>query len=365
MRTSRLIFFSVVVLTASWCVLSLPACESEAPAGSALSAADVTRSDGASGGAVADTTPAVKDTTATTPDPGGPASDPGAGAPDPGAAAPDPGATAPDSGETAPDPGETATDAGTPELCGNGECDEGEDPCTCPADCLSMDTCCEALDCPQPKCGPCCKAECKDFKCAEPIWLEPCCWNNKCEEGETYESCPQDCPNPCGDEVCAADEDPCSCPDDCPVGAGSAGDACCSADDCSQPRCGPCCKVHCTDYQCTEPIWLEPCCWNNKCEEGETHETCPLDCPAPSEDCDDYYACDGNDDCVKANAGCCSCSMGGQSVAVAASCVDELRADLNCPPELNCIAMYNCDDSVAVCKEGRCVLEGGRSEPIE
>ena len=280
MRTSRLIFFSVVVLTASWCVLSLPACESEAPAGSALSAADVTRSDGASGGAVADTTPAVKDTTATTPDPGGPASDPGAGAPDPGAAAPDPGATAPDSGETAPDPGETATDAGTPELCGNGECDEGEDPCTCPADCLSMDTCCEALDCPQPKCGPCCKAECKDFKCAEPIWLEPCCWNNKCEEGETY-------------------------------------------------------------------------------------ETCPLDCPAPSEDCDDYYACDGNDDCVKANAGCCSCSMGGQSVAVAASCVDELRADLNCPPELNCIAMYNCDDSVAVCKEGRCVLEGGRSEPIE
>jgi len=85
---------------------------------------------------------------------------------------------------------------------------------------------------------------------------------------------------PCGNAVCDVGENPCSCPEDCPVGAGSAGEACCSAMDCAQPNCGPCCVVQCVSFACTEPIWLDDCCGNGKCEAGEDSASCPADCPA-------------------------------------------------------------------------------------
>ena len=134
MRNPKLLLVSAVDLSATWCALSLPACESDTPAGSSLSKQDVTQSDTASGGAVEDTAPAAKDTAATSTDPGAASPDPGQISPDPGTTTPDPGESKLDPGEATPDPGETSTDAGTPDLCGNGECDEGEDPCACPAD---------------------------------------------------------------------------------------------------------------------------------------------------------------------------------------------------------------------------------------
>ena len=82
-------------------------------------------------------------------------------------------------------------------------------------------------------------------------------------------------------------------------------------------------------------------------------------------DCADYYACTENEDCVKTNAGCCPCNMGGQSTALNASCVDEWADQLNCRPDINCMAVYRCDNSVAVCQNERCVLEGGGVGPIE
>jgi hypothetical protein len=104
--------------------------------------------------------------------------------------------------------------ADTVESCGNGTCDEEEDPCSCPDDCLIMDeTCCSESDCPQPSCGPCCKVLCEDFQCAQPLWEEPCCWNSACEEGEDFESCPEDCY--CGNGTCDDSETVINCPDDC------------------------------------------------------------------------------------------------------------------------------------------------------
>ena len=206
-----------------------------------------------------------------------------------------------------------------PQPCGDGLCGSDEDPCTCPEDCLTEGACCESSDCPQPLCGSCCVVQCVDHTCSGDIWLDDCCWNGKCEEGETPENCPEDCPGPvcgnglvepgeecddsntvagdgcgetcqlegteCGDGVCSEGENPCNCEKDCPL---SLSGACCTAADCPQPKCGPCCVVQCVDYQCSEPIWLDDCCWNGECEEGETPENCPEDCPPI---CADNFDC--------------------------------------------------------------------------
>ena len=170
-------------------------------------------------------------------------------------------------------------------------------------------------------------------------------------------------PSECGDEACNGDENPCTCPKDCPVGDGYAGAACCDAlTDCAQPKCGPCCVVTCDDFVCSAETWLSPCCWNGECEEGEDWETCPEDCPPPPPDCEDFSACLTDQDCVKTAAGCCPCSMGGTSLALNSECVDAYNDLLACPPDLNCIAMYNCDGSTPTCEDGKCTLVGGGPE---
>jgi hypothetical protein len=202
-------------------------------------------------------------------------------------------------------------DVPDPLPCGDGLCGDDENPCTCPEDCpLSPEeSCCTDADCPQPTCGPCCVIWCIDYHCSDPIDLDYCCWNGECEEGETPEDCPEDCLSPicgnglvepgeecddgnttggdgcgetclldgnvCGNGACDKDENPCNCEEDCPL---SLDGACCTDTDCPQPKCGPCCVAQCIDYQCSEPIWLDDCCWNDECEEGETPENCPQDC---------------------------------------------------------------------------------------
>ena len=74
----------------------------------------------------------------------------------------------------------------------------------------------------------------------------PVCGNSQCETGETYSTCPKDCPPPppvCGDGKCETGENRDNCPSDC------------------QPP--------------------APVCGNGQCEDGESSATCPTDCPPP------------------------------------------------------------------------------------
>lgn len=41
------------------------------------------------------------------------------------------------------------------------------------------------------------------------------CGNGSCEAGENPETCPQDCGDTCGDGLCTGSEDPTECPGDC------------------------------------------------------------------------------------------------------------------------------------------------------
>lgn len=101
--------------------------------------------------------------------------------------------------------------------CGNGVCDQGETPETCPQDCKQP---------PQPVCG-----------------------NGKCESGETPQNCPQDCKSGpvCGNGKCESGETPQNCPKDC-----------------QQPACDPCytglgvCVPPAPpDHDCTELQWKD------------------------------------------------------------------------------------------------------------
>jgi len=83
----------------------------------------------------------------------------------------------------------------------------------------------------------------------------------------------------------------------------------------------------------------------------------------PVTDCENFYACESNEDCVKTQAGCCPCNMGGSSVAINAHCTDEWRAQMDCPPNLVCPAWFNCDSSSPVCAAGECKLAGGGFGP--
>jgi len=167
--------------------------------------------------------------------------------------------------------------------CGNGACDEGENPCTCEEDCLVGDgTCCEGSDCPQPECGPCCVVECVDYQCTEPIWLDDCCWNEKCEDGEDADSCPEDCF--CGNGTCDAGETADDCPDDCQgqedcVKEGlplpDVDDECCPGSEVLNsnwiPEGGECNGTFCYAPVCAN-------CGNGTCGPGENYCSCPDDC---------------------------------------------------------------------------------------
>lgn len=63
--------------------------------------------------------------------------------------------------------------------------------------------------------------------------------------------------------------------------------------------------------------------------------------------------CKSNNDCVKVQTTCCSCSMGGEEVCAAKSQAENLTAK-NCPAGLMCIAMYNCKIQSCFCNTGKC-----------
>jgi len=84
--------------------------------------------------------------------------------------------------------------------CGNGVCETGETPTSCPSDCKASGGACSGL-CGKPSTGCYCDTKCKQSNdcCAD--YDKYCggtstaCPNGSCEPGETEASCPQDCKN--------------------------------------------------------------------------------------------------------------------------------------------------------------------------
>ncbi|WP_146158606.1 hypothetical protein [Enhygromyxa salina] len=66
--------------------------------------------------------------------------------------------------------------------------------------------------------------------------------------------------------------------------------------------------------------------------------------------------CVSDDDCVKTTPGCCPCNAGGQEIAVAKQCN---TPGPKCGPNVQCLQVYLCTDSEAVCEAGECVLSNG------
>ena len=178
--------------------------------------------------------------------------------------------------------GDYATLCSGQNQCGNGQCNQGENPFNCPQDCQ-----------PPNQCG-----------------------NGQCNQGETVQSCPQDCkpPESCGNGTCNEGESYSNCPKDCPLSA----TAQCLADHCQIGQClsvAPCAAVITCMGKCTTDACAMTCigqvppqvggflqgvvtcganakcftagpppvgCGNGNCGEGETPATCPADCKEPT-----------------------------------------------------------------------------------
>ena len=194
--------------------------------------------------------------------------------------------------DTPTPPAEDVSGDTPPEGCGNGVCDEDEDPCSCHKDCVPKgkeagevgDPCCDPTDCLQPA-GVCELAPCEGLTCGEVVEILPCCGNDVCEASELDGNCPGDCW--CGNDVCEADETAESCPNDCGEGppCKAEGEWCDSGDgvcDCCADLVlvtanagvlnGQCEPLDCGSYGiCTQ-------CGDGVCGIGETFCTCPDDC---------------------------------------------------------------------------------------
>jgi len=136
-------------------------------------------------------------------------------------------------------------------VCGNGKCELGEDPVSCPQDCKTG-----GLVCGDGKCEGAeadnttqwyCPQDCKPIKCG----------NNICESDETWQTCNQDC---CAPENAGANKEL----------------SCCQGlklvDTCYGPMLMPCPGMH---FYCTK-------CGNGICAEHETQWNCPEDCKSPA-----------------------------------------------------------------------------------
>ncbi len=92
-------------------------------------------------------------------------------------------------------------------------------------------------DCPDKTCF---SKDCIDYNCSY-SQIIPCCGNDKCEIGENYKNCVDDCPN-CDDNY--------KCTED---------------------------SFDYNQHECLNKK-ITPCCDNGKCEPGETYKECADDC---------------------------------------------------------------------------------------
>ncbi|MBR56904.1 MAG: hypothetical protein CMH54_02475 [Myxococcales bacterium] len=263
-------------------------------------------------------------------------------------------------------------------VCGNDECEEGENPFNCPSDCdgpgggaeCGNDECEpgeNGFNCPEDCDGPGGGPECGDgvcqgpevFYCPEDCEEETECGNGECEPGENGFNCPADCDGPgggpqCGDGVCQGPEifsceedcgelavcgnDECepgengfNCPEDCTGGGGGpeCGDGICQGpenffcpEDC-EPESG------CEEEDWVGDGWCDPgnnsasCDWDGGdcCETTCVSEEYP--CGVEGYDCEDPEACENNPaNCAEAVCGDGIC-QGGEITSCPEDCFQE------------------------------------------
>ena len=225
--------------------------------------------------------------------------------------------------------------------CGDGTCDFGEDPCSCPDDCGIPPAVEEPdLTCTDGKDNDCDGSiDCNDSDC---ISDSTCGCDNDgiCERGENCNNCPDDCISGsgggCGNGVCEPDigEDCLSCSNDCSgkQRGTPTKQFCCGDGDgfnpvgCEDPRCNS------GSYSCgpTPPPF---CCGDYACEEIENECNCAIDCGTPSLNespgsmCNDGLDndCDGGADCDDLTGDCdneshCQCLPKGERCIYNSDC---------------------------------------------
>ncbi len=127
-------------------------------------------------------------------------------------------------GDTSGSGGETGGADGPD--CGNGKCEEGETINTCPGDCPRSSSSKSSTRPPPP---PPPKSSSKPASSrALSSSSAHICGDNICSKGETYQTCDRDCDPFCGDNICSfTDENTVTCINDC----GVCGDGYCASDE--------------------------------------------------------------------------------------------------------------------------------------
>lgn len=179
-------------------------------------------------------------------------------------------------------------------VCGNGKCEAGENPQSCPKDCAQTG---------------------------------PVCGNGQCEPGEGPQNCPADCK-----------PQPGSCKDNCGGNGGGNGGGCWCDQQCLEF--GDCCpdfKTYCSD--------LIPVCGDGKCQNGENAQSCPQDCKP---------VC-GNQICEKGEQQSCAKDCGPpQPVCGNGICEAPFESDKSCPKDCGntaktCKSKADCADNEICC----------------
>lgn len=179
------------------------------------------------------------------------------------------------------------------------------------------------------------------------------CGNGKCDQGETSQSCPQDCPPDPGEVVsCIADK----CPGEmkqCKNDKACASVIAC-VEKCNSNECANACAKGMDQQQlqqalgpilacgqkvgCVPGAPPQPVCGDGQCNPGETPDNCPKDCGAPTK----KYCGDGLCDATESATSCpadCKTGPGPIGSCLATKCKESFNA---CAGNADCQKVLDC-----------------------